>query len=220
MKSGPLTQRFGQKYLKKLTSTISNHCLSASNMYMNGQASFETARYTIRHELHSQSPTQFSYRTRGTNVAALTSEIQASHNFVAISSPECTSCEYSEPSVDYRLEFVLYEKEDTPKSTCKWLRSLKYETYEKCYWFSKMMLPINFKSAPSVLVFETNSRNMKVSKTLKFEQEGETVVLDVRGLISHGDFHFTSCVIGTDGMTTGSSCENAGIFTSSLPEIY
>jgi hypothetical protein len=70
-----------------------------------------------------------------------------------------------------------------------------------------------------VLVFEINSRNIKVSKTLKFEQEGETVVLDVRGLIYHGDFHFTSRIIGTDGivwyhdgMTTGSSCENEGDF--------
>ena len=47
----------------------------------------------------------------------------------------------------------------------------------------------------------------------------ETVVLDVRGLIYHGDFHFTSCIVGTDGtvwyhdgMTTGSSCENEGDF--------
>ena len=56
--------------------------------------------------------------------------------------------------------------------------------------------------------------------SLKFEQEGETVVLDVKGLIYHGDyFHFTSCIIGTDGivwyhdgMTTGSSCENEGDF--------
>jgi hypothetical protein len=88
-----------------------------------------------------------------TSVAALTSAILAPHDFVAISSPECTSCEYSEPSVDDRLEFVLYEKEDTPKSTCKWLRSLKHETHEKCpHCFSEMMQPINFKSAPSVLV--------------------------------------------------------------------
>jgi hypothetical protein len=54
---------------------------------------------------------------------------------------------------------------------------------------------------------------------LTFEQEGETVVLNVRGLIYHGDFHFTSCIIGTDGMagyhddmTTKSSCENEGDF--------
>jgi hypothetical protein len=73
-----------------------------------------------------------------------------------------------------------------------------------------MMQPIGFKTIPSMLVFEINSRNIKISKTLKFEQEGETVVLNVRGLIYHGDFHFTSRIIGTDGMTTGSSRENEG----------
>ena len=85
--------------------------------------------------------------------------------------------------------------------------------------FSAMMHPISFKSAPNMLIFEFNSRNIKVSKTLKFEQEGETVVLDVKGLIYHGDFHFTSHINGTDsfvwshdGMTTGSSCENEGDF--------
>ena len=35
---------------------------------------------------------------------------------------------------------------------------------------------------------------------MKFEQEGETVVLNVKGLIYHGDFHFRSCIIGTDGI--------------------
>jgi hypothetical protein len=82
-----------------------------------------------------------------------------------------------------------------------------------------MMQPIGFKSAPNVLIFEINSGNIKHSKTLKFEQEGETVVLGVKGLIYHGDFHFTSCIIGTDGivwyhdgMATGSSCENEGDF--------
>jgi hypothetical protein len=78
-----------------------------------------------------------------------------------------------------------------------------------------MIQPISFKSAPNVLIFEINSRNIKVSKTLKFEQEGETVVLDVKGLIYLGDF----ITIGTDGIvwyhdgiTTGSSCENEGDF--------
>ena len=114
--------------------------------YMNGQASFETARDTIRHELHSQSSAQFPYGTRGTSVGVLTSAILAPRDFVAISSPECTSCEYSEPSIDDKLEFVLYEKEDTPKSTSKWLGSLEHENHKKCpHCFSAMMQPINFK---------------------------------------------------------------------------
>ena len=115
---------------------------------------------------------------------------------------------------------MLYEKEDMPKSTCKWLASLEHETHEKCLHCSSAMIqPISFKSIPSVLVFEINSRNIEVSKTLKFEQEGDTVVLDIRGLIYYGDFHFTSCIIVSDGVvwyhdgiTTRSSCENEGDF--------
>jgi hypothetical protein len=70
--------------------------------YMNGQATFETARDAIRHELHTQSPAHFPYGTRGTSVAALTSAILAPHGFVTISRPECTNCEYSEPSINDR----------------------------------------------------------------------------------------------------------------------
>jgi hypothetical protein len=83
-----------------------------------GQASFETARDTIRHELHSesQSPAQFPYGTKGTSVSALASAILAlrilwSSQVLNI----CTNCEYSEASIDDRLDLVLYEKEDIPK---------------------------------------------------------------------------------------------------------
>ena len=139
---------------------------------------------------------------------------------MAFSSCECTNCEYYELSINNRLEFVLYEKEDTLKSTCNWLGSLKHETHEICpQFFSAMMQPLSFKTSPSMLVFEINTRNIKVSETLKFEQEGRMVVLDVRGLIHHRDFHFTSRIIGTDGivwyhdcMITGSNCDNDGDF--------
>ena len=72
-----------------------------------------------------------------------------------------------------------------------------------------------------MLVFEINSKNIKISKTLKIVQDSETVVLEVRGLIYHGNFHFTSCIIGNDnnvlyhdGMITSSTCENQGDFGS------
>jgi hypothetical protein len=86
---------------------------------------------------------------------------------------------------------VLYEKEDTLKSTCHSLGSSEHETHERCSQFIfAMMQPIRFNTAQSVLVFKINTRSIKVSETLKFEQEGEMIVLDVRGLIYHGDFHF------------------------------
>jgi predicted Zn-ribbon and HTH transcriptional regulator len=159
--------------------------------YINGQASFETARDTIRNELDSQSPAQLPHGTRCTSVSALASAILAAQNFVTISCPECTNCGYSETSIDDILDFVLYEKEDTPKSTSHRLRSLEHKTHERCpECFSAMIQPISFKSATNVLIFEINSRNIKLSKTLKFEQERETVVLNVKGLIYLGDFHY------------------------------
>ena len=78
------------------------------------------------------SPDQFPYGTRGTSISTVASTVLAPHNFAAFSSPECTNCEYSELSTDDGLELGLYEKEDTPKSTCNWLGSLEHETYERC----------------------------------------------------------------------------------------
>ena len=74
------------------------------------QVSFETARDTIRNELHSQSPALLPYGPRGTSVSALASAILAPQNFVAISSPECTNCEYSEASIDDRLDLCYMRK--------------------------------------------------------------------------------------------------------------
>ena len=71
---------------------------------------FETARDTIRHEIQSQNTIQFSY-ARGTSVAALSS---APQNFIAISSSESTNCEYSEPSIDNSLKFIIVAQAPVP----------------------------------------------------------------------------------------------------------
>src|ERR1700691_1835561 len=63
-------------------------------------------------------------------------------------SPECTNCCYSEPIMDNRLEFILYEKAVTPKYTRQWLGSLEHETHEKHPDCSSARIQlINFKSA-------------------------------------------------------------------------
>jgi len=168
----------------------------------------------------SQNPAEFPYGTRGTSVTALTAAILAPRDIVAVSKPECIECDYSGPIMDDGLEFILYEKVDTPKSTSQWLGSLRHHNHERCPDCSSALTwPITFVSALNVLVLEINSRNIKISKTLKFVQDGESIVLKVRGLIYHGNFHFTSRIIGTDeivwyhdGMTTGRTCENEGDF--------
>ena len=137
---------------------------------------------------------------------------------MAISTPKCTKCEYTEPAMDDMLGFVLHENEEISKSTSNWLTSLEHETHENCpHCFAALRQPIAFKAVPNLLVFEINSRNVKISKTIKFVRGDDTVVLNIRGLIYYGEFHFTSRIIGSEGnvwyhdrMTTGSSCESEG----------
>ena len=63
-----------------------------------------------------------------------------------------------------------------------------------------MMQPISFKSTSSVFNFWHQLRKYQISKTLKFEQQSETVILDVEGLIYHEYFYFTSHIIGSHGI--------------------
>jgi hypothetical protein len=178
----------------------------------------ENVRDSVRHKLHTQTPTLFPYGTRGTSVGALASAILSPKEGVAISVPKCTKCKYSEPAMDDGLGFVLHENGETSKSTSNWLTSLENETHEKCpKCFAALRQPIAFKAVPNLLIFEINSDNVRISKTIEFVQGDETVVLNVRGLVYYGEFHFVARIIGSqgniwyhDGIVTGSTCESEG----------
>jgi len=58
------------------------------------------------------------------------------------------------------------------------------------------------------LIFEINSRNIKINKTLKFVQYDETAVLDIRGLIYCGDFYLHVALSEMMAYLQGSACEN------------
>jgi len=87
--SSPL-MRTWTRCFKKINQCHQKSLSACFKKYMNGQASFETARDTIRHELHSQSPDQFPYGTRGTSDSVLVSTILAPQSSVAL---ECICCD-------------------------------------------------------------------------------------------------------------------------------
>jgi len=56
------------------------------------------------------------------------------------------------------------------------------------------------------------------AKTIGFEDEDGMKVLQLKGMIYHGGFHLTSCIVSSDGsvwfndgMTTGRQCKKMGI---------
>ncbi|KIM74616.1 hypothetical protein PILCRDRAFT_79928, partial [Piloderma croceum F 1598] len=76
---------------------------------------------------------------------------------------------------------------------------------------------ISFDLPPPLLIFEINSNNITLSKTIGFEEEDGMMVLQLKGMIYHGGFHFTSCIVSSDGafwfndgMTTGRQCKKNG----------
>jgi hypothetical protein len=188
------TSRFSEinlYYLKPLSSGFKN--------IMNGQSTFETVREHIRQRLYTQNETIFPYGTRGTSVIALATVVLAPDKLVAISNAICGNCPYSKTHVDCKQEFVIYEKEE-PKSTSTWLASLAQKNNENSpHCLSQILQPIAFKACPSLLVFQIDSTNVKISKKIKFVQDGENVVLDIRGLIYYSGFHFTSRIITFNG---------------------
>jgi hypothetical protein len=76
---------------------------------------------------------------------------------------------------------------------------------------------ISYDSLLPLLIFEINSNNSTLNKTIGFEDDDGMKVLQLKGLVYSGGFHFTSCIISSDGailfndgMTTGRQCKKDG----------
>ena len=76
---------------------------------------------------------------------------------------------------------------------------------------------ISYDSLLPLLIFEINSNNSTLNKTIGFEEDDGMKVLQLKGMVYHGGFHFTSHIISSDGavwfnddMTIGRQCEKDG----------
>jgi hypothetical protein len=59
---------------------------------------------------------------------------------------------------------------------------------------------IGYNSLPPLLIFEINSNNITLSKTIGFKGDDGMKVLQLKGMFYHGDFHFTSHIVSLDGV--------------------
>jgi hypothetical protein len=76
---------------------------------------------------------------------------------------------------------------------------------------------ISYDSPPPLLIFEINSNNSTLNKIIGFEDDDGMKVLQLKAMVYSGGFHFTSCIILSDGailfndgMTTGRQCKKDG----------
>jgi hypothetical protein len=129
-----------------------------------------------------------------------------------------TQCDYEEDSVDDSLGLILYEMSNKSGSTGLWLKNFERQISEKCPDCSKpLQKSIGYSSPPPLLIFEIDSNNITLRKTIGFKGNDGMKVLQLKGMVYHGDFHFTFCVVSSDrvvwfndGITTGRQCKKNG----------
>jgi len=202
------------KDMNEHLSMLSDRFLALSNSHV----SFEQIRDQWRTILHNQNPQRYPRGPVGISVAQLASELFKVDTVVSSSQHNCTCCEYAEDPVDDGLGYVVHADSSVTGSTSEWIDKMSQKTRRACPDCRTMMQQILFyNDVPPILVLEYPWRNIVTSHKLEFETENGTKTLDLRGIVYHGQYHFTSRIISSqkqvwyhDGMTTGKTCSYDG----------
>jgi hypothetical protein len=187
-------------------------------LVLQGDVSLEDVRDCLRIQLHELNSEMFPMGENGASVGDLAFAMLASDKTLAESQRLCSECDYTTQEVECNLRYILHAKHSTSGSTLKWISELENSTKKKCPDCSgKMTKQIYYTEIPKLMVFEYSSSDIKTSHEIKFKTDEETIILHLRGIIYHGENHFTSRIISSeghiwyhDGITTGSTCNSDG----------
>jgi hypothetical protein len=168
---------------KGINKTYLKHLAVGFKKFMQGKSTFEMVRDDIRKKLHSKYKEKFPYGTVGTSVAVLTAEMLCPQDSIAFSYPTCLKCDYKGDPVSDRLSFMLSPLNEV-KSTSSWLSSMQHETHERCpNCKHNLKQPIYFNDPPHILAFDVNSLKVKLSKEIRFVDNGKTTILALKGVM-------------------------------------
>jgi hypothetical protein len=162
--------------------------------------SLENARDDIRETLHNFDSEKFPMGANSASVAELGIKLMESTNKNAISQIYCTQCDYAEIEYSDQLGYIFNIEKCKASSTQKWLNSLEIPCGNKCNeCSSKLTHQIDYKEAPDLLLLEYPHTNIKSSHKIKIKINDEYKILSLRGIIYHGENHFISRIISSDG---------------------
>ena len=185
---------------------------------LEGDASLEVIRDVMRGQLHEIDPQAFPMGANSASVGELAFRMMSSDNVISESQLMCSTCDYAEDEVDHDLGYTLIAKNKTPLSTIKWVDELEKPDTKKCpNCSSSLVKQLYYTDIPKVIVFEYPNTNIKTSHKIRFKTGNVNIVLHLRGIVYHGENHFTSRIISPegniwfhDGISTGSTCEHDG----------
>ena len=202
---------------------LNRHCALWSQGFdsiMMGFTTFEQVRDNWRYVLHNTDPVMFPRGTHGISVAGLAEEMLKVTQSIASSQHQCSRCEYAENPIDDKLTYVLHADNSTKNSTNTWVNGLSQITYRRCPDCNHSMKQVIFyNEIPNIVILEYPMKNIQTSHTLDLiTEKGEIKILNLRGIVYHGGYHFTSRIVSSekkiwyhDGINTGKVCLKDGL---------
>jgi hypothetical protein len=169
----------------------------------------------------------FPRGTHGIIVADLAKELLKVTDSIASSQHQCSRCDYVENPIDDKLTYLLQADNSTNNSTNNWVNTLSQTTHRQCpscnYGMTQALF---YNEVPKIVILEYPMKNIKTSHKLKLmTDEGQIQDINLRGIVYHGGYHFTSRIVSSeqtiwyhDGINTGKICLQDGILGSQSDE--
>jgi hypothetical protein len=202
---------------------MNRHCALLSQGFDNilkGTRTFEQVRDNWKTVLHTVDPVMFPTGMHGIIVADLAKELLKVTESIASSQHQCSRCEYAEDPIDDKLTYLLQADNSTNNSTNNWVNTLSQTTYRRCPTCNHGMTQVLFyNEVPKIVILEYPMKNIKTSHKLQLmTDEGQVQNINLRGIVYHGGYHFTSRIVSCeqhiwyhDGINTGKICLRDGM---------
>jgi len=162
--------------------------------------SLETARDKVRHILHQRDPVSFPNGNTGTCIQELIYQLFKTNDSLASSFMVCNDCDHEVELVNERTSNIIHcpiEFSGTTADYCHYI--ITHKTIGKCGKCKGEVDKVTrFHQIPSILAFSLNDK-LTLSKKMKVNIEGSSVVFTLRGIIYFGGYHFTSRIMTSDG---------------------
>ena len=126
----------------------------------------------------------------------------------------CENCDYIKSDYADNVGYCFDLSLQAITSTSQWMTSPTLTEHDQCpECLETLVHSIKFDKVPKLLILEYPFTNIRISHKIKVKAENNSSILGLRGTVYHGDNHFTSRFISSngtiwyhDGITTGRQC--------------
>jgi len=164
--------------------------------------SLERLRNNIRRILHQGLPELFPYGNAGASVLELTEKMLHNDHSNASTQLQCTNCDFVDNAINDRLTSVIHGIPHISTTTRDQLQTTLVSNSRvvcpEC--ISPLKNVLTFLYFPKLLFFSIGGNHeISISKTINVRTGTGLKKSNLRGIVYHGGFHFTSRIIKDDG---------------------